>query len=107
MLLEDLDMREGLKLIQLPGRYGYSVTLVGWLRRVAGDEYEMLPGHVSVVRTSGRRILDELAIDGPKDDHRCTPCRGVEEVHRLIVRRPKPADEKAWAAYVKKPEDWR
>jgi hypothetical protein len=98
----DIDMREGLKLIQIPGRYG-SVTLVGYMRRISG---EMLPGHVSVVRTSGERKLDALALDGPKRDHKCTPCKGFEEINALRLRRAKPASEEAWGEFVAKPKDW-
>jgi len=99
-------MREGLKIVQVPGRYGYSVTLVGWVRRVQGDEWEMLPGHYTVTRLSGRATLDELAERGPGTDHRLYgPARHPEELHRLLVRRPKPASEKAWPQ-CPKPDGW-
>lgn len=100
-------MRPGLKIIQIAGRYGYSVTLVGYMRRVGGDEWDMLPGHTSVVRTGGVRNIDELANDGPMDDHRCSqPARSVEEVNRVFLRRCKPANVEKWPM-VKRPKDWK
>ena len=107
LLLGEIDMHDGLKLIQLPGRYGYSVTRVGWMRRVGGDEWELLPGAVSIGRTSGQRTIDQVAIDGPGKDHQLwPPSKGVEEIHRLVIRRSMPADEKAWAKHCPKPKDW-
>lgn len=99
-------MREGLLMVTLPGRYGYSVTLVGHVRHVRGFEYEMAPGHVSLVRTSGSRTLGELAADGPKDDHHCTKSDSAEDLHEFRVRRVKPCDAKSWAKVVKRPEGW-
>ncbi len=103
-------MREGLTVLQVTGAYyGYAVTLVGWLRRVSGDEYEMLPGHVTVLRTGDRdpNGLDKLASEGPGKSYRCSePSRGPELLHRLLVRRPKPANEKSWAKVVPRPAGW-
>ncbi len=107
-LFKEPQMRAGLNLVQLAGRYGYGVTLVGWMRRVSGDEWEICAGHTSVIRTQGRRTLGALASDGPKGDHVCTePSKLREDVHRLQPRRCMPADEKAWSEFVKKPKDWR
>lgn len=106
LLTEEQPMREGLLMVTLPGRFGYSVTLVGHVRHVRGFEYEMGPGHVSVVRTSGRRTLGELASDGPGDDHRCTTSASAEDLHEFRVRRVKPCDAKAWAEVVKRPKGW-
>lgn len=100
-------MRPGLKVIQIAGRYGYSVTIVGYIRRVGGDEWEVLAGHVSVARTSGSRNIDELANDGPMDDHQCSrTARSEEEVNRLLLRRCKPANAEKWPM-VKMPTDWK
>lgn len=102
-LLEEPDMCEGLKLLQVPGRYGYAVTIVGRLRRVAGDEYVIEPGARTVVRTSGARTLAELAADGPGRDHRLLPPTKVEEeIHRLTVRRALVASEEAWGKEVER-----
>jgi hypothetical protein len=106
-LTKEPDMKRGLKLIQVAGRYGYGVTLVGYQDRTAGDEYTLAPGYVSVSRVSGSRTLGELAADGPKKDHRVAETGGVvEELHRLQIRRALVANEKAWAEYVKKPKGW-
>lgn len=95
----DIDMTPGLKLLQLPGRY-YSVT------RVGGDEYLLL-GAVTVRRTSGTRYLDALAADGPKKDHAVSsPDKMPEEIHRLLIRRCKPASEEAWREACPRPTGW-
>jgi len=107
MLLEEPDMRNGLKLIQVPGRYGYSVTRVGWMRRVSGDEFELVNAR-TVTRTGDLRSLASLAQDGPKRDHRLSDMdEGVEEVHRLVIRRSRPASEASWLKHCPKPDDWR
>lgn len=99
-------MTEGLKLIQVPGRYYYAVTRVGWLRRIAGDEYELVNA-VTVLRTSGMRRLDELASEGPKKDHRVSEhAKAPEELHRFGLRRCFSANEKVWREHCPKPKDW-
>lgn len=101
-------MKDGLKLIQVPGRYGYSVTLAGWLRRESGDEFT-LHGAVTVARTGGYRMdgLQRLATEGPKKGYDVTePAKAVEEVHRLLIRRSLVADEKAWAKACPRPDGW-
>jgi hypothetical protein len=108
-LREEMDMRDGLKIIRLPGGYyGRSVTRVGWVRRVGGDEYLLLPGSRSIWRTGGERTtLDRLASHGPGDNHQMTaPQVGEEEINRLLTRRALPADEHVWAPHCPKPKDW-
>jgi hypothetical protein len=101
-------MRDGLKILQLPGRYGYSVTVVGWVRRVVGDELE-LHNACTVARTGNYRMdgLQKLASDGPKKAYDVTePSKAVEEIHRLVVRRVLIASESAWAEKCPKPKGW-
>lgn len=101
-------MRNGLKVIQVPGRYGYSVTLAGWLKRVSGDEYE-LHNAVTVARTGNYRLdgLHRLATEGPKKGYHVTePTKAVEEIHRLLLRRCLLANEKAWAEKCPRPAGW-
>ena len=108
ILTGEIDMKDGLKLIQVPGRYGYSVTLAGWLRRESGDEFT-LHGAVTVARTGGYRMdgLQRLATEGPKKGYDVTePAKAVEEVHRLLIRRSLVADEKAWAKACPRPDGW-
>lgn len=93
-------------MVTIPGRYGYSVTLVGHVRHTRGFEYEMGPGHVSVVRTSGMRSLGQLAAEGPKEDHRLTKAETSEDLHEFRVRRVKPVDAKAWAKACPRPKGW-
>lgn len=99
-------MREGMAMVTLPGRYGYSVTLVGHVRHVRGFEYEMGAGHVSVVRISGRRTLGELASDGPKDDHLLTVSKTAEDLHELRVRRVRQVGVANWREHCPKPKGW-
>lgn len=101
-------MRDGLKVLQLPGRYGYAITLVGWVRRIVGDEYEMLNACV-VARRGNYRLdgLQRLASDGPKKQYDVTEAsKQPEEIHRLMVWRCLPANEKAWAEHSPKPSNW-
>ena len=110
LLKKEPDMREGLKVVQVTGAYyGYAVTRVGWLRRVDGDEYELLPGAVTVMRTGEHNLagIDLLASEGPGQRYQCSePAKASEEIHRLLVRRSVPANEKAWAKVVPRPKDW-
>jgi hypothetical protein len=105
-LAEDPDMRNGLKIIQVPGMYSWAVTRVGWLRRVIGDEWELI-GARSIIRTGAARTLDSLAAHGPKDDHRLTPTsEAPEEINRLLIRRSLRADVKVWAQDCPRPSGW-
>ncbi|MBA2720775.1 MAG: hypothetical protein H0U52_16270 [Chloroflexi bacterium] len=98
-------MRDGLRVIKLPGYYG--LTRVGWLRRVHGDEYVLLPGARTVWRESGSRLLEDLADDGPLKDHGLgKPSKGNDEIHRLLVWRCLPADVAAWAKACPMPKGW-
>lgn len=109
LLTGELDMKDGLKVIQVPGRFGYSVTLVGWVRRVNGDELELLNA-VTVARTGTYRLdgIQRLASEGPgKRGYDVTePAKLPEELHRLLVRRSLPANEAAWQDYCPKPKGW-
>lgn len=103
-------MREGLKLVQVPGSYyGRAVTLVGWLKRTSGDEFE-LHGAVMVWRTGqwAPGGLDDLAADGPDSKRygHSKPAKMPEELHRLTLRRSKPANPEAWAKICPRPKNW-
>lgn len=116
MLAKEIDMREGLKLIKLPGYYG--PVRVGWLRRIDGDNYELLPGSVLVIRTSGSRALAELAADGPVDrsgehtnrpvqDHKLTDKAGTaHDVNEFRVWQAIDCGD-AWREFVPQPKEWR
>ena len=102
-------MRDGLMLIRLPTRYGYGLTIVGWIRRTRGDWYEVLPGAVTCWRKGARRIggLDRLAANGPGDLYGYSnPTVQPEPLLCLVVRRWKVADEEAWRDVCPKPKDW-
>lgn len=103
-------MRDGLKVIQLTGAYyGYAVTFVGWVRRVAGDEYELCAGARMALRKSSSEpaTLDRLANEGKKHYTLADATLGPEEINRLLVRRCIPADEKVWAKDCPCPADWK
>ena len=105
MLHGEIDMRDGLKIIQLTGTRYWAVTKIGYIRCVGGDEYEILPG-ASVLRCKGKkRGLESLAADGPGVDYELLykPSKTVEEINRLLVRRCLVADEMAWQEYIKAP----
>lgn len=105
MLAKEIDMREGLKLIKLPGYYG--PVRVGWLRRIEGDNYELLAGSVLVIRTSGSRALAELAADGPLKDHKLTDEAGTaHDVNEFRVWQAIDCGD-AWREYVPQPKEWR
>lgn len=102
-------MREGLKILVLPGGYyGRGVFRVGWLRRVSGDEYELLNAR-TIIRTGQYKIggFGELAEKGPGKSYKLSPIEsGAEDVNRLLIKRSKSADEKAWAEHCPKPKGW-
>jgi hypothetical protein len=103
-------MTDGLKILKLPGGYyGRSVTRVGWIRRIGGDEWVLLPGARSLWRTGGDLTsLDRIASHGPTRNHRLTdPQAGQEELHRLLIRRCLPADEAVWQQHCPRPKDWK
>jgi len=105
-LTTETDMRDGLKIIQVPGRYSWAVTRVGWLRRVSGDEWEIV-GARTIVRTGSPRTLDSLAAHGPGRDHRLSAIsEASEEIHRLVIRRSIPANEAAWLEHCPMPAGW-
>ena len=98
-------MREGLVLIKTPGYYG-GPTRIGWLRRIAGDRYELLPGLRSVSRTSGSRDLSDIASDGPGKDHKLgAPSKVGESINALGVWRCFHADPAKWPE-CPQPKEW-
>jgi hypothetical protein len=94
------EMKEGLLLVKFAGWYGRGLVRVGWVRRVSGDEYEMLPGAVSVWRRGAPLTpLDQLAALGPKKHkhHAVDPSLVVEPLHRWSGVRVLYCHEAAWA----------
>ena len=92
-------MREGLVLIQVPGRY-WGVTRVGYVKRVEGDEWEFRG--VTVIRTGTTRTLADLAANGPGGDHDVSAVDALPELlHRFTPRRVLVASEEAWGKHLK------
>lgn len=107
MFSGEQDMENGLKLVVLPGRYGYNAVFVAWFKRVGGDEWQMLPGYRAVWCTGTRRGLAWLAANGPGKDYKLRePSEVAEPVHRLVARRVLNADVKAWAKECPQPKPW-
>ena len=99
------EMREGLKVLVVPGSY-WSLTQIGWLRRIDGDEWELVDARV-LRRVGGRVPLATLAAEGPGETiHVEKAAELPEEIHRLTIRRCIPANEKAWMEYCPKPTGW-
>ena len=93
----------------ISGAYGYTLTLCGWAKRVRGDEWSLAPGNVTVFRTGAVALngFDSLAAKGLGTGYRVSePALIKESIHRLLVRRCKPANVKAWAKVVPRPADW-
>jgi len=103
---EEIDVRDGLKIVSLPsGAYAY--ILVGWLRRIVGDEYELI-GSRCIRRFGRNRSLAELAKHGPYEDTQLLEAAvEPEELHRLLIRRALPCNEKAWTKECPRPVDWK
>jgi hypothetical protein len=108
LINKEPDMKDGLKIIRVTGAYyGYAVTKIAWIRRIVGDEWEMMPGARTIIRTGSPRTLDSLAAHGPRKDHTLTdPAIGSEELNRLMIRRSLPADEIAWGDLCPRPVGW-
>jgi hypothetical protein len=102
---EEPDMRDGLKIVVTPGSY-WALTQIGWLRRLDGDEYELV-GARTLRRVGAQVPLAQLAAEGPGDSIKVQPTAvEPEEIHRLLIRRSIPASESAWAKWCPKPAGW-
>lgn len=103
-------MNPGLYLIQIPVTNYYAVTVVGWLRRLHGDEYELAPGARVVTRIRGAADWNGIALlaeEGPGQRYKLhEPMKTSEPLHRLTMRRPKPCIESPWLQHVPRPSDW-
>jgi hypothetical protein len=110
-LLEEPNMETGLHLIQISVTHYRALTIIGWLRRVRGDEYELVPGARIITRKSGESAdwngFDDIASKGVGKKYKAHPAmKAPETLHRLIIKRSKPADEKVWAKECPRPEGW-
>jgi len=101
---ETRDMKNGLKIFSVPGGY-YPFVLVGWLRRVEGDEYEVLGGRV-VRRFGQSQALSSLAQKGPAKDTELLAASPTETVHRLLIGRCIPCEPSEWVKECPKPKGW-
>ena len=101
-------MERGLMLVMISGAYGYTLTLIGWASRVQGDEWNLAPGNRTVFRTGPADMggFDKLAAKGP-DGYRMSDAAEIKEpLHRLLIRRCKPANVEAWRAHCPMPSGW-
>lgn len=103
-------MRDGLKVLQFPGRYNYQATFVGWVRRVGPEHYE-LSGFRPVFLT-GEWAWDglmRLAAEGPSSRYGLKPAAPPSVVREFIegeARNVHTCDEAAWAKECPKPKGW-
>lgn len=104
-------MREGLVFMVSPGAWRI-LCRVGWLRRVEGDEWELVNCR-SVIRTGGYDSdgLQKLAqCRGEIKNHTLGLISKIAEpIHRLQMIRPLPIpreDWESWEAHCPKPKDW-
>lgn len=105
-------MRPGLLMIKYLGWYGRGLVRVGWVRRVDGDELELMLGAVSVWRRGAPITpLDVLAAHGPKAHRHSaeSPSLVIEPLHRWSGFRWLYCNEEAWAEdcpSLVRPKDW-
>ena len=101
-------MEHGLMLVMLGGAYGYTLTLIGWGRRIRGDEWVLAPGNRTAFREGPVDLngFDKLAAEGPAGYRLSAPAKIKESIHRLLVRRCKPANVEAWKGTCPRPADW-
>jgi hypothetical protein len=85
--------------------------MVGWLRRVSGDEWEMVGARI-FSRFGESQALASLAAKGPYKESGKQPTKLLEasvqpeQIHRLAIGRCIPCDVKAWAEACPKPKGW-
>ena len=104
-------MEHGLCLVQISITNYRALTIIGWARRKGGDEWELVPGARIVTRKPGEYAdwngFDDLASSGPAKKYQLADAMlQPEPLHRLMVRRCKPADEKAWEKHCPMPKNW-
>jgi len=104
-------MREGLVVMVSRGTY-WGLVRIGWLRNVAGDEWEMVNAR-TILRTGGydsEGLQKVVQCKGKLTGHRLgLMAREPEEIHRLQMVRPMRVpreDWGEWEKHVPKPADW-
>lgn len=102
-------MREGLTILVTRGTW-YGLTRMGWLRRIAGDEWELVGSRVLMRRGSPVSLVKIAeAKKLPRDHELLPPSKMPEAVHRLQMVRNVDihADDIAnWAELLPRPKDW-
>ena len=104
-------MEHGLCLVQIQITYYRAITVIGWARRKRGDEWELVPGARIVTRKPSEPAdwngFDNLAADGPGKRYQLhDKMQQPEPLHRLMVKRCKPASIEKWAKHCPRPEGW-
>jgi hypothetical protein len=102
---EEVDLHNGLKIISVPSGYNPYV-IVGWLRRVDGDWWEMIGARV--IRRFGTNIaMTTLAEKGPATDTQLLEASAQpEDYHRFGISRALRCNEEMWLKHCPKPKDW-
>lgn len=103
-------MREGLMILLTRGTYYRGLCRMGWLRRIEGDEWEIIGSRV-LTRTGNVVPLRELAEgEGKLPGHKLgKPAKTPESVHRLHMVRNIDVPREDWEKWAKDfpmPEGW-
>ena len=99
-------MRNGLFFWAQPSA-GVVVLRLGWIRRVAGDEYEAL--HMVTPMRGGdyQTMFDALAIDGPPKKWTFTrPLPRSSPLNRFHILGPVSLDPAQWEKICPRPKGW-
>ena len=93
---DEMNLLKGLRIVSIPSGYNPYV-LIGWLRRLEGDEYELVGARV--IRRYGTDVsLTQLAEDGPAHDTQLLRASAhPEPVNRLLMSRCLVTNEDAWS----------
>jgi hypothetical protein len=100
-------VNHGLYIVSVPSGGYYPYTIVGWVRRVEGDEWEAVGARI--IRRYGPSVsLTTLAEKGPQEGTELLPASHLPRpVHRLHMGLPLKCDVKAWAKDCPKPKGWK
>ena len=98
-------MRNGLYLITTPSGGSVAVLRVGWLRRVEGDEYELVNARTPL-RGEYTTTFDQAQNIPPKNWKWTEPLVRPLQLHRFQIRAPVELDEKGYAKLFPRPEGW-
>ena len=99
-------MKNGLYLFTQPSG-GVTVIRIGWIKRLEGDEYEVLNSVTPKRAGDYETMWSDVAIDGPPKKWSFTrPIPGGCPITRWQILGPVPLQESQWTKLCPKPKDW-